>query len=399
MVKTFCWRMVPLAAAFAFAAACSHAAEEYSPLVPAAFSPVTFGEDGTPLRRVSSVDPSPEPLELPDLGQNVVRLSLPLPPKNPESRLRMMDAAPAGPDGALRFTPAESMPGTLHASIPGLVPPEVLVMSRMRRGSAGGARSEGRGFVPISLPATLGTEELMEFDPNAVQEAFPAASRGSGALFAGWPFEDNDALRPPSLPVRREALSLRPGLSGAREMPPLPELPVGVVSLRGLKPGVSVEALPPAEPEAGRETLSGSLRPELVSPPALLEHALSFSDHQMDVSGQPGSASGGFLLPVPPMEAMSPGMGVAAPGAGLEDALFSDGLSLRSEGPGGWTPGLEPEPASAPIASGDSRTGSLRGEGKAERPASRRRRPAKLKGVPSPARPNGFSPMRGVRVY
>ncbi len=49
MVKTFCWRMVPLAAAFAFAAACSHAAEEYSPLVPAAFSPVTFGEDGTPV--------------------------------------------------------------------------------------------------------------------------------------------------------------------------------------------------------------------------------------------------------------------------------------------------------------------------------------------------------------
>lgn len=370
-----------LAAALALAAHVSRAAEEYSLLVPPAFSPAVFGEDGAVLRRVSSIDPAPEPEELQELGRNTVRLSLPLPPQNPEAKLRMMEASPAGPDGALQFKPTESMPGTLHASIPGLVPPEVLVMSRMARGGAGGTRSGG-GFAPISLPTSLGTEELREFDPNAVQEAFPAAARGKGQAFAGWPFvEDNAGRRRPGaahaprpgsahLPPAPGSLSLDPVVVPVPPvvdaMPPLPELPVGGGGMRAaetarraapvasaLDPTSASLPLRPPLPgaEAGPESLSGGLRPAPLPQPEL-EQALAASD---------AGAPRGLLLPLPPL-----GVGESVsllPAPVVEERIVEE----------------KPKPQA--------------------QSAGRSRRTVKRKGAAAPVRANEFTPMRGVRVY
>lgn len=189
-------RFLSVMATVALGAGMACAGEEYMPLMPGpdayAHNEVGGATNVSATRRVASNDPDGG-RQRPQMRQNVVRLTLPPAPVKQPSRLKMVEATESGPDGTLTFQPTQTMPGTRHADIPGLVPPEVLALSHIQQINNSGGRSQAPA--PIRLPQTLGTEELGEFDPTAVSrtgdpfrdtpgfaEVFPAATTRSQAM-------------------------------------------------------------------------------------------------------------------------------------------------------------------------------------------------------------------------
>lgn len=250
----------------------SAAGEEYMPLVP---GPGAYS-------RVSSADAGDGGAQRPTLRKNIIRLSVPSPENRPDSRIRMMEASPEEPGGALRFRPAEAGTESRRVGIPGLVPPELLAVSRMEEEMGRGTRAPR-----ISLPSALGTEELMEFDPYSVQrtgdpfrdtpgeaEAFPAAATHSQVWGEAWnngvfPFENN-SLRPPNA-ARAQNANPAPDVADAEGTADI--VAPKIHSLR--PPGSSVTSAISAT-DAVASTGAGSLRPgasaaiSAMQPPAVV---------------------------------------------------------------------------------------------------------------------------------
>lgn len=400
---------IAVAALLAMPTVCG-AGEEYMPLAPGAFSPVEFGPDGTQMRRVSSADPGvgADDQKRQPLRKNIIRLTLPSLGKKADSKMRIVDASPDGPDGTLRFKPSESLPGTRHADIPGLVPPELLVVSRMERDRAA-TRKRAGNFTPVTLPSALGTEELGEFDPFSVQrtgnpfkdapgkaEAFPAAATRS-QIWESQPLGDKTSR------TRKagNGISRVPGAGESQEVGPL-----RASELSRTKPARSVPASAP-EPRRSAMTARPAAHPAQPPLPELQVRAGSARSNQTRMAG-------GVTLP-PPLPAVAHATGAGAPPARASSQLSitSSGLMLPLPPMAGGDaadssrPGLAVGPSLRPgekiIAPQSPVSGPTHSQQMAQAltaPGGERdfARPAHSESVPA-LRSDDFTPMRGMRVY
>lgn len=277
-------RFLYLMATLAFGAGMAGAGEEHQPLMPGpgayAHNEIGPGTSVSATRRISSNNPDGG-RQRPQLRQNVVKLTLPPAPVKQPSRLRMVEATESGPDGTLTFQPTQTLPGTRHADIPGLVPPEVLALTHIQQINNSGGRT--RAPAPLRLPQTLGTEELVEFDPTSVSktgdpfrdtpgfaEVFPAATTHSQVLGPRTiRYQENRPKINRSLPetgskTNRQANSP----AAAREFPSFaPQQPQKTESLRPLEPLAPTEAPQPIQLPAPLEPPPSALSSKLFELP------------------------------------------------------------------------------------------------------------------------------------